>query len=176
MLLVLLFEGSRHNSKACNTVRQSPTTSSTFAEAIESIPIQKIVAFRIAFCAIGPSVDIDPSPRVRTRLVPLVLWVDHTLTVGDPGIIRPRVEIVHVLELPGDAFLPSAEIGSEIISLVHKTSRSVTGEQIGEIEAVTQDRYAESREGQGVGGVLVATCLFRAIRKEAQCYVLAKVL
>lgn len=174
MLLVLLFEGPRHNSKACNTVWQCPTTSSTFAEAIESIPIQKIIAFRVAFCAVGPSVDIDPSPRVRTRLVSLILWVVHTLAVEDAGIVCPRVETVHVLELPVDAFLPSAEIGSKIISLVHKASRSVTSEQISEVEAVTQNRHAESREGQGFGGVLVATCLFRAIGKEAQCYILAK--
>jgi hypothetical protein len=157
VLPVLVAKGTRHNSEARDTVWQSPTASFVFAEAIETIPVQKTpAAVGVTLCAIETSIDVDPPIGIGPRIVPLVARVVRTLGVEDPGVVRLWVEFVNVFELPVDADLLAFGVISKVTSLVDEISRHVAGEEVGDIEAVAQDRDTICRERQSVGGVLVA--------------------
>jgi hypothetical protein len=171
MLLGFILKVSRPDIETRNAVRRPPTATSVFAEAIEAIPIQKIIAQRVYLRTIWTAVDVDPSEAVGSRLVSLVRSVVEMLAVEDPRVVCLRVVFVDVLELPGNADLLATRWVEKVIGLVDEASCSVAAKQIHKIEAVTYDRNASSGEGQGISGSVVAAGILLAVWEESEGHI-----
>jgi hypothetical protein len=63
------------------------------------------------------------------------------LTVQNLGLVRLRVEGFDVVELPVYACF-SGHISSKILCLVYETGRDISGEEVGEGEAVAYEGNA----------------------------------
>lgn len=163
MLRGFILKVSRPDIETGNAIRRPPTTTSVFAEAIEAIPIQKIVAQRVYLCTIRTAVDVDPSEAVGAGLVSLIGSVVYMLAVEDSRIVCLRVVLVHVLELPGNADLLATRWVEKVVSLVDEAFCGVAAEQIHKVEAVTYDRNASGVKGEGISGSVVAAGVILAV-------------